>query len=54
MKEEAVDCNMWRDRFGRGFELVVRLVDDDNWVIYRIKYCVRKTFPARKKPTGSQ
>ena len=24
LKEEAVDRNMWRDRFGRGFELVVR------------------------------
>ena len=24
LKEEAVDRNMWRDRFGRGFEPVVR------------------------------
>ena len=24
LKEEAVDRNMWRDRFGRGFEHVVR------------------------------
>ena len=24
LKEEALDRNMWRDRFGRGFELVVR------------------------------
>ena len=24
LKEEALDCNMWRDRFGRGFEPVVR------------------------------
>ena len=24
LKEEAVDSNMWRDRFGRGFEPVVR------------------------------
>ena len=24
LKEEAVDRNMWRDRFGRGFEPVIR------------------------------
>ena len=24
LKEEALDGNMWRDRFGRGFETVVR------------------------------
>ena len=24
LKEEALDRNMWRDRFGRGFESVVR------------------------------
>ena len=24
LKKEAVDRNMWRDRFGRGFEPVVR------------------------------
>ena len=24
LKEEAVDRNMWRDRFGRGFEPVLR------------------------------
>ena len=24
LKEDAVDRNMWRDRFGRGFEPVVR------------------------------
>jgi hypothetical protein len=24
LKEEALDRNMWRDRFGRGFEAVVR------------------------------
>ena len=24
LKEEAVDRNMWKDRFGRGFEPVVR------------------------------
>ena len=24
LKEEALECNMWRDRFGRGFEPVVR------------------------------
>ena len=24
LKEEALDRNMWRDRFGRGFEPVVR------------------------------
>ena len=24
LKEEALDGNMWRDRFGRGFEPVVR------------------------------
>ena len=29
-KEEALDRNMWRDRFGRGFEPVVRLLDDDD------------------------
>ena len=30
LKEEALDCNMWRDRFGRGFESVVRLLDADD------------------------
>ena len=30
LKEEALDRNMWRDRFGRGFEPVVRLLDDDD------------------------
>ena len=31
LKEEAVDRNMWRDRFGRGFEPVVRrMLDDDD------------------------
>ena len=29
LKEEALDRNMWRDRFGRGFEPVVRLLNDD-------------------------
>ena len=29
LKEEAVDRNMWRNRFGRGFEPVVRLLVDD-------------------------
>ena len=24
LKEEALDRNVWRDRFGRGFERVVR------------------------------
>ena len=24
LKEEALDSNMWRDRFGRGFEPAVR------------------------------
>ena len=24
LKEEALDCNMWRDHFGRVFEPVVR------------------------------
>ena len=24
LKDEALDRNMWRDRFGRGFEHVVR------------------------------
>ena len=24
LKEEALDRNMWRDRFGRGFEPVIR------------------------------
>ena len=26
LKEEALDRNMWRDRFGRGFEPVVRQI----------------------------
>ena len=30
LKEEALDRNMWRDRFGRGFEPVVRLLFDDD------------------------
>ena len=30
LKEEALDRNMWRDRFGRGFEPVVRLLDGDD------------------------
>ena len=29
-KEEALDRSMWRERFGRGFEPVVRLLDDDD------------------------
>jgi hypothetical protein len=33
LKEEAVDCTMWRNRFGGGFETVVRQntewMDDD-------------------------
>ena len=29
LKEEALDRSMWRGRFGRGFEPVVRLLDDD-------------------------
>ena len=24
LKEEVLDCNMWRDHFGRGFEPVIR------------------------------
>ena len=34
LKEEALARNMWRDRFGRGFEPVVRILDDDNDDIY--------------------
>ena len=30
LEEETVDRNMWSDRFGRGFEPVVRLLDDDD------------------------
>ena len=30
LKEEAVDRNMWRDRFGRGIGPVVRQTDDDD------------------------
>ena len=30
LKEEALDRNMWRGRFGRDFEPVVRLLDDDD------------------------
>ena len=30
LKEEALDRNMWWDRFGRRFEAVVRLLDDDD------------------------
>ena len=30
LKEEALDRSMWRDRFGRGFGPVVRLLDDDD------------------------
>ena len=30
LKEEAVDSNMWRDRFGRGFEPVVRQTTGKN------------------------
>ena len=29
LKEEALDGNMWRDGFERGFERVVRLLDND-------------------------
>ena len=28
LKEEALDCNMWRDRFGRVFEPVVRQTNE--------------------------
>ena len=30
LKKEALDQNMWRGRLGRGFEPVVRLLDDDD------------------------
>ena len=30
LKEEALDRNMWRNRFGRGFEPVDRLLDGDD------------------------
>ena len=30
LKEEALDRSVWRNRFGRGFEPVVRLLDDDD------------------------
>jgi len=29
LKEEALDCTMWRARFGRGFGPVVRLLNDE-------------------------
>ena len=28
LKEEALDCTMWRARFGRGFGPVVRLLNE--------------------------
>ena len=34
LKEEALDRNMWRDRFGRGFETVVRQATAWWWYIY--------------------
>ena len=30
LKEEALDCTMWRNRFGRGFGLVVWQITDDD------------------------
>ena len=36
LKEEALDRNMWRNRFGRGFEPAVRLLDDDEVIIHNI------------------
>jgi len=30
LKEEALDCTMWRNRFGRGFGPVVWLITDDD------------------------
>ena len=29
LEEESLDRNMWRDRFGRSYEPVVRLLDVD-------------------------
>ena len=33
LKEEALDRSMWRGRFGRGFEPVVRLLHDDTFPV---------------------
>ena len=30
LKEEALDRTMWRNRFGEGFEPVVRLLNNDD------------------------
>jgi len=42
LKEEALDRTMWRNRFGRGFGLVVWQItdddDDDDIYIYICKY----------------
>jgi len=37
LKEEALDRTMWRNRFGRGFGLVVWQItddDDDDTILY--------------------
>ena len=50
LKEEALDRSMWRDRFGRGFEPVVRLLDDDDPFVY----LHRSTFLASRVVKSTQ
>ena len=40
LKEEAVDRNMWRDRFGRGFEPVVRQTTGSRWHSFGSLTCI--------------
>ena len=43
MKEEALDCTMWRNRFGRGFGPVVWQItddDDDDIMLFMLRHVI--------------
>jgi len=38
LKEEALDRNMWRNRFGRGFgPVVLQITDDDDEIFIMLR-----------------